>query len=223
MKINSIRNFASNCHVRHYLFKSNSNSYWRYLESEDYGDLRNKINSTNRYKRLIELREEISKLKGKLPFSVISELTGRIEERIQTFECPVCSDASIKIMFINGSIKDLEEWECKYALEREMKLSDYIFSKYYTARDFLIDMSKPLGIYAKDGQAVPSSPQKEKANVEVLQTRVEHLIKVVDHMNKVYAEKIPKIANDISEINGKLELLYKKIMESEARSQPKPS
>ena len=108
MKINSIRNFASNCPVRHYLFKSNSNSYWRYLESEDYGDLRNKINSTNRYKRLIELREEISKLKGKLPFSVISELTGRIEERIQTFECPVCSDASIKIIFINGSIKDLE-------------------------------------------------------------------------------------------------------------------
>ena len=187
------------------------------MESEDYGDLKNKINSTNRYKRLIELRDEISRLKGKLPFTVTNELSGRIEERIQTFDCPVCSDANIKVVFINGSIKDLEEWECKYALEREMKLSDYIFSKYYTARDFILDNTRPIGIYTKDDTPVPSSPQKEKANVEVLQTRVEHLIKVVDHMNRVYAEKIPKIASDISEINGKLETLYKKIMENETR------
>jgi hypothetical protein len=187
------------------------------VESEDYGDLRQKINTTNRYKRLLELRDELAKLKGKVPFSVLNELSGRIDERILTFDCPVCSDASIKVVFINGAIKDLEEWECKYAIEREMKLSDYIFSKYYTARDFMLDLTKPVGIYAKDSSQVPVSKEKEKVAVEVLQTRVEHLIKVVDHMNKVYAEKLPKIANDISEINGKLELLYNKIMENDKK------
>ncbi len=200
-----------------YFFKLPLFNHLSKLESEDFGDLKGKINSTNRYKRLLELRDEITKLKGKIPFSVINELSGRIEERILTFDCPVCSDASIKVVFINGSIKDLEEWECKYAVERDMKLSDYIFSKYYTARDFMIDTTRPVGIYTKEGSQVPASKEKEKVAVEVLQTRVEHLIKVVDHMNKVYAEKLPKIASDISEINGKLELLYNKIMESEKK------
>jgi len=48
----------------------------------------------------------------------------------------------------------------------------------------------------------------------VLQTRIEFLIRMVDHINSLYSETIPKISDDIKEINKRLETLYKKLEQS---------
>ncbi len=111
----------------------------------DHNVLKDEITSANRYRRLQDLRLTIGGLKRKFPLSISSELEARVTEKLRTFDYPICSIASVRIIFSNGLSKDLEPDECQKAMARGMKLSDYIFSRYISARDFEIGSTEILG------------------------------------------------------------------------------
>lgn len=193
---------------------------------EDHNTIRVQIDRTNHYNDLIKLREKIWSLSGKYPFSIYVNLRGRIEEKIRTFDNPMCDQAVIRIHFGNKSQKEMEPSECQNALDEGLKLSEYIFAQYKDAEDYEILPSDFLGSYNKDviekdaikeflGNGFKGSgPNDDHKRIEVLQDRVEYLIRLIDHMNRVYSDTIPKIASDLEDINRKFEELYSKLVGS---------
>ena len=111
----------------------------------DHNILQDEISSTSRYRRLQDLKLTISGLRRKLPLSISSELEARVTEKLRTFDYPICNIAQVKIIFSNGLSRDLEPDECQKAMARGMKLSDYIFSRYFSAKDFEILASETIG------------------------------------------------------------------------------
>lgn len=191
---------------------------------ENHNSIRTQIDQTNSYNDLTKLREKIWSLSGKYPFSIYVNLRGRVEEKIRSFDNPMCDQAHIRIYFNDDSKKDMEPSECKNALDEGLKLSEYIFSTYGNARDFEILPSSFLGTYSKDiiekdaikeflGNGFKNAgPNDDHKRIEVLQDRVEYLIRLIDHMNRVYSETIPKISSDLEDINKKFEELYNKLI-----------
>jgi len=92
----------------------------------------------NRYRGLLELQEEISKMHGRYPFSVYANIKGRLSEKLRVFEDPDCAEVGLKILFMNGSRINVEEADCLNARDRGMKLPNYLFIKYPNAVDFEI-------------------------------------------------------------------------------------
>lgn len=190
---------------------------------DDPNSLKTQIIRTNKYKSLLELRKNIRGLYGKYPFSIFVDLRGRIEEKINTFNNPMCDQASIKLVSTDGTTRPLGTEECQYAVGNRMRLSEYIFSKYPDVEDFIIDAKSVLGTY----QNYKEGGEEEKENsssstrdsgdpqIDVLQNRVEYLIRLMDHMSRTYGEAIPKIVNDVKEITTRLDDLYKKILKDE--------
>lgn len=190
----------------------------------DPNSLKSEIVRTNRYNSLLELRKDIKGFYGKLPFSVFVDLRGRIEEKINTYNSPMCDQATINIIQHDGNSIQLPYSECQYAVSSKIKLSEYIFNKYQNAEDFQIVAKNVLGTY----QSVSAESEEEKKEdtvsrsssdpqIDVLQNRVEYLIRLMDHMARTYGEAIPKIVNDVKEITARLDDLYMKIMKDEVK------
>lgn len=191
---------------------------------EDHNSIRTQIDRTNRYNDLTKLREKIWSLSGKYPFSIYVNLRGRIEEKIKSFDYPMCDQAHIRIHFDDNSQKDMEPSECKLALDEGLRLSEYVFNNYKNATDFEILPSDFFGTYNKDivekdsikeflGNGFNNTgPNDDHKRIEVLQDRVEYLIRLIDHMNRVYSETIPRISSDLEDINKKFEELYNKLV-----------
>ncbi|MEM0158922.1 MAG: hypothetical protein QXV22_00560 [Thermoplasmataceae archaeon] len=183
---------------------------------DDYHLILNRIAKVDRYKGLMTLQDEVWALRSKYPFSVFSNIRGRLEEKIHTFEHPRCDQVGINIIFMNGSKKTLEPEECIQAAQRGIKLSDFIFTKYHQAVDYEILSENIIGTSDDSEKPAESGSDKGKGTMafEVLQTRIEFLIRMVDHINALYSETIPKISDDIKDINRRLEELYKKLADS---------
>lgn len=189
----------------------------------DPNSLKSEIVRTNKYNSLVELRKDIRGFYGKLPFSVFVDLRGRIEEKINTFNSPMCDQAKINVIEKDGNTVELPLSECQYAVSSKIRLSEYIFNKYKNADDFEIVAKSVLGTY--QGSQESSEEAKEDNNssgrsssdpqIDVLQNRVEYLIRLMDHMSRTYGEAIPKIVNDVKDITERLDDLYRKIMKDE--------
>ncbi len=191
---------------------------------DDPNSLKAQIVRTDNYKSLLELRKNIRGFYGKLPFSVFVDLRGRVEEKINTFNSPMCDQAVIRIIDRDGASTQLSPEECQYAVGNKIRLSEYIFNKYQSAEDFQIVAKSVLGTYQakseekqeddKDtGKTSPASSSDPQ--IDVLQNRVEYLIRLMDHMSRTYGEAIPKIVSDVKEITERLDDLYRKIMKDE--------
>lgn len=184
-------------------------------ESDDYHKMLTRIDSINRYRSLIALQDEIWKMHSKYPFSVYANIKGRLAEKIRLFESPNCDNISMKIIFINATWVNLEKADCIAAQQKGMKLPDYMAIKYPHAVDFEIPQDALKGMAtAKEGEAqqqAGGSGQEFSIAIEVLQTRLEYLIRIVDHMESLYTAAIPRISENIKEINVKLDELYRRL------------
>lgn len=185
----------------------------------DHNQLREKLNSTNRYKRLVDLRREVQGSRGSIPFSLYADLENRIDEKIRNFDYPMCNQAKITIMFSNGLAMELDPDECVSAMKTDMRLSSYIFSKYPSAVDFNIEGDLISGTYTKGFRAIDDASNDQRTDrtpsirQEDVQERVNHLMEKVDKLEKMYNETIPKISKGMEELKLKMDFLYKKLIE----------
>lgn len=187
----------------------------------DHNILREKLSATNRYRRLVDLRKEVQSSRGSMPFSIYAELENRVDEKIRTFDYPMCDQAKITVLFSNGLAMELEPDECVSAMKTEMRLSSYIFSKYPSAIDFNIETDGVLGTYGKRRtdrdeaieEPARSSPLHERNDGRSLQTKVDLLVTKIDRLEKMYNETIPKITKGIDDLKEKMDFLYKKMIE----------
>ena len=163
----------------------------------DHNILKDEISSANRYRKLQDLKLTINGLRRRFSLSISSELEARISEKIRTFDYPICSVASVRIVFSNGLSKEMEPDECQKAMARGMKLSDYIFSRYISARDFEIDSSntmgsRNLGVFSDsvqeekemEAELTPLSPKELKERIDFLMKKVDSL----ERMESIFAE-----------------------------------
>lgn len=183
---------------------------------ENHNVIKSEIDQTDRYKELVNLREKIWGLSGKFPFSVYVDLRGKVEDKINRMDYPTCDKINLQIIFPDRPSIALDTNECKTALSKGLKLSEYIFSRYPNATDYQIDSTKIYGSYEKSSSEQEElKPDEQKFSggpeLQVLQDRVEYMIRLMNYMSRVYADSIPKIAKDIKDINVKFELIYKKL------------
>ena len=188
----------------------------------DHNALRDEISSAKRYRKLQELKVSINSLARKVPLSISAELEGRLTEKFRAFDYPMCNVTDVKVIFSNGLSKVLDRDECHYAMSRGMKLSDYIFSRYVSARDFELDSaefsgSTNFGIFSdvaikeKDEREFNSTGLKSE-----LERKVDSLMDSISKIEKyhtVFAENIPKMARDINDLKERLDSLQKKLNE----------
>lgn len=183
----------------------------------DHNALKNDITVSGSYKKLLEMRRTVQALKGSFPFSVYSDLQGRVEERIKTFEYPVCADNGIKVVFSNGLSVPTEEKDCHEARDKGLKFTDFIFSKYVSAKDLAMDPGKLNKTYDKDyfrrvsRNILAGNVPKEKLS-ESLQNKVDLLMSKIDNLEKIYNEHIPKIMENLDTLNKKMDYVYKKMV-----------
>ena len=187
----------------------------------DHNVFREEISSARRYRELKNLEMSILGIKNKIPISLYTELSGRIKEKIMSFEYPECNAAKISIVYSNGLRKEIEKEECHIAMSRGLKLSDYIFSHYVSARDYEIEDANIKENYKIDERPVIAIKHKEYSSSfttlgpEALRERVDYLLKKVDNLEKIekiYSESIPKIARDMEDLKGKVDKIFKKIV-----------
>ena len=186
----------------------------------DHNVLKDDIVSASRYIKLLDLRNTISGLKRKLPTSITLELEGRITEKLRTFDYPICSVSKIRVIFTNGLSKELEPDECVYAQSQGLKLSNYIFSHYVSAKDFEIESVNTIG---SANMGYLTEEHEKKFNVEMsftpmsnsdLRERVDFLMKRVENLERietVFAENLPKMARDMNDLKDKVDKIYKVI------------
>ena len=194
----------------------------------NHNTLRDSIREISSYKKLVELKREISSLKGKLNFTVFADLQSRIDEKIKTFEFPMCDQAKVRVVYSNGLSKLLEQRECEAAMSMGVKFSDYIFSKYVSAKDFMLESKSVIGTYerkASDGLVrenlltteVEFAPSSEKTVPENFQKRVDFMIQKMDRLEKMYNENIPKIVEGINDLKNVVDQIYKKVNKDEKK------
>ena len=188
----------------------------------DHNVLRDEISAASRYRKLQDLKLTIEGLKRKLPLSIAAELEARVTEKLRTFDYPICSVARIKIIFSNGLSKYLDQDECQKAMARGMKLSDYLFSRYISVKDFEISSSEILGsrnfgIYSEPSKVFASQNEEfTPLSSEELRERLDFLSKRVESLERVgtiYAENIPKLARDMNDLKEKVDKIYRKVIE----------
>lgn len=182
--------------------------------------MKDKLTSTSRYRRLLDLRREVQGSRGSIPFSIYTDLENRIDEKIRNFDFPMCNKAKITIMFSNGLAMELDPDECFSAMKSDMRLSSYIFSKYPSAVDFNLETDSFSGNFARsegdetfERNEIRSTPLHDSLNGENMKLKVDLLINKVDKLEKMYNETIPKISKGIDELKSKMDYLYKKLIE----------
>ena len=189
----------------------------------DHNVLKDEISFSTRYRKLQDLKLTIDGMRRKLPLSISAELEARVVEKLRTFDYPICSVATIKVIFSNGLSKELEPDECQKAMARGMKLSDYLFSRYISARDFEIDSSETIGS-RNFGVFSDSAEKQDSLDTDLtplsspeLRERIDFLMKKVEALERletIYAENIPKMARDMNDMKENVDRILKKIMKS---------
>ena len=170
----------------------------------DHNVFREEISSAQRYRELKNVEMSILGIRNKTPVSLFTELSGRVREKIMGFEFPECNASRISIIYSNGLKKTMEKEECHIAMSRGLKLSDYIFSHYVSARDYEIEDENIMDKYKRED--TPDSPIEQKIfkqpfttlSPEALRERVDYLLKKVDNL-----EKIERIYSENTQKNGK--------------------
>ncbi len=188
----------------------------------DHNVLKDEIVSASRYIKLLDLKNTVSGLKRKLPISISMELEGRVIEKLRTFDYPICSASKIKIIFSNGLSKELDPKECVHAQSHGLKLSNYIFSHYVSAKDFEIEAVNTLGSFNM-GYLTEEEDRKQEVKVTFtplsnseLSERIDFIMKRVENLERietVFAENLPKMARDMSDLKEKVDKIYKVIEE----------
>lgn len=187
----------------------------------DHDPLIARINSAKSYNELLEARESVWNLSGKIDFSSYVDLRKRVDSRISEFENPVCEEVEIRIIYPDSDHSLLDVRECRIAESKGESLPKYIFAKYDKAVDVEI---RPLGITEEED--IPNKtefdPQKAgntnahfNPKLGILQNRIEKVIKLATYMNETYSKVIPKISTDLNDIVAKLEELYKRVSNNE--------
>lgn len=188
----------------------------------DHNVLRDEISSAKRYRKLQELKVSISSMKRKVPLSISAELEARLTEKFRTLDYPMCNVTDVKVIFSNGLSKVLEKDECHYAMSKGMKLSDYIFSKYVSAKDFELEASEfvgstNFGIYTdvaiKDKEQNEFKSSGIKSDLEQKIDALMESINTIEKYHTVFAENIPKMARDINDLKEKIDKMQKKLNE----------
>lgn len=183
----------------------------------DHNVLRGEISSSKRYRELKNIESTILGLKHKLPLSLYTELSGRIKEKVMSFEYPNCSVSKISIIYSNGLATKLEPEECHVAMSRGVKISDYIFSHYVSARDFEItdesqDFKEVSASEATRKDDLPDEPVFTTLSPAALNERINFLLRKVENLEKIekiYTDNIPRIVNDMNDLKDKVNKIYK--------------
>lgn len=191
-----------------------------------YGDderiIRDSIQRENSYNNLLAIRKKVRNYYSKLPFSVYIDLRGRIEERINKFNSPMCDNVSISVIGRDESAMLLSADECDYAVANNIKLSDHIFGKYNDAVDF--KLSNFLGSYDKNKSDTPGKkePQhfrgeglRNELSADFLENTVVYLIRLLDHLEQMYGSSRLDIEGDIRSMKGILDNVFEKVMGNE--------
>lgn len=155
-----------------------------------------------------------------MPFTIAADLQGRIEERIRIFEFPLCDTNSMKIMFKNGLLVPVVKQDCIDARNEDRKFTDYIFAKYVSASDIVIDPDGVTGSYDKDyfRKVSRNSPQIEKSQEELsrsFQSKVDLLVTKIENFENMYRRDLTKIMGNLDSLNVKMDYIYRKIFEEE--------
>ncbi len=182
----------------------------------DHNILRNKISSARRYLKLKELKLSINGLRNKLPVSLYTELSGRVKEKVQSFEFHDCNNSQIKAIYSNGLSNPLELEEYHLAMSRGDKISDYFFSHYISACD--IEILNATHDAKEKGSRINIKPEVSEVSIfttlspSTLSERIEFLMKKVENLGKIekiYTVNIPKIVNDMNDLKEKVNKIYK--------------
>jgi hypothetical protein len=123
----------------------------------------------------------------------------------------------IKIIFSNGLSVPVEEKDCHEARDNDQKFTDFVFSKYVSAKDLIMEPGKLTGTYDKDYfRRVSRNLSIEKVhNVELsenLQNKVDLLMTKIDNLENIYNQHIPKIMENLDSLNKKMDTIYKKMV-----------
>ena len=155
-----------------------------------------------------------------MPFTIAADLQGRVEERIRIFEFPLCDTNEMKIMFKNGLLVPVVRQDCIDARNEDRKFTDYIFAKYVSASDVVIDPDRITGSYDKDyfRKVSRNSPQVEKSQEELsrsFQSKVDLLVTKIENFESMYRRDLTKIMGNLDSLNVKMDYIYRKIFEEE--------
>ena len=183
----------------------------------DHNVLRNEISSARRYLELKELELSIYGLRNRLPVSLYTELSGRVKEKVMSFEFSDCNNSKINVIYSNGLSRPIEPEECHLAMSRGDRISDYVFSHYISARDIEIVGGNS---YLKEGQPTLDHSNSGTAEVSIftalspsaLSERIDFLMKKMENLEKIekiYTDNIPKIVNDMNDLRDKVNKIYK--------------
>ena len=181
----------------------------------DYSSLKDEIGSADRFNRILLLSNEVKRLKDKVPFTIYKDLESKVNEKLHTFDYPLCDRAQIRIIYSNGLRETLDPQVCYRALQKGQKLSEYIFSNYVSARDYQI-LNTNVVVTSESDSADQGMTMEETSGGGgaplVLPSRgAELLMAKIDRLERIYMETIPKISKDIRDIKETLEVLSKKL------------
>ncbi len=181
----------------------------------DYSSLKDEIGKADRFNRVLLLSGEVKRLKDKIPFSIYKDLESKVNEKLHTFDYPLCDRAQIRIIYSNGLRETLDPQICYRALQKGQKLSEYIFANFVSARDYQILEPNTVGTLdgiSPDSAQIPLADQKLDPQSIVLPSKgAEILMAKIDRLERIYMETIPKISKDIRDIKETLDQLSKKI------------
>jgi hypothetical protein len=155
-----------------------------------------------------------------MPFTIAADLQGRVEERIRIFEFPICDTDEMKIMFKNGLLVPVVKQDCIDARNEDRKFTDYIFAKYISASDIVMDPEKITGSYDKDyfRKVSRNGPAVEKTQEELsrsFQSKVDLLVTKIENFESMYRKDLTKIMGNLDSLNVKMDYIYRKIFEDE--------
>ena len=161
-----------------------------------------------------------------MPFTIAADLQGRVEERIRIFEFPICDNNQMKIMFKNGLLVPVVKQDCIDARNEDRKFTDYIFEKYVSASDMVIDPDVISGSYDKDyfRKVSRNNPVEKKSQEELaqsFQSKVDLLVTKIENFESMYRRDLTKIMGNLESLNVKMDYIYKKIFEEEGENEKK--
>ena len=123
-------------------------------------------------------------------------------------------------MFANSILVPVIKQDCIYARNEDRKFTDYIFTKYPSASDIVIDPERITGSYDRDyfAKASRNNPVLEKTHDDPdvpFQSKVNLLVTKIENFEYMYRRDLTKIMGNLESLNVKMDYVYKKLFEDE--------